>query len=64
MLINYFAPHCNGCRRLYPKFQQMVTCNPGVLFIKVRPAFKSGNLALGGRLQVANGALVMQVPIR
>ncbi|KFM27123.1 Thioredoxin-like 1-2, chloroplastic [Auxenochlorella protothecoides] len=35
VLINYFAPHCNGCRRLYPKFQQMVTCNPGVLFIKV-----------------------------
>lgn len=35
VVVNYFAPHCNGCRRLYPKFQQIVAKNSHVLFIKV-----------------------------
>lgn len=36
VVVNFFAPHCNGCRRLYPKFQQIVAQNPDVLFVKVR----------------------------
>lgn len=35
VVVNFFAPHCNGCRRLYPKFQQIVAQNPDIQFVKV-----------------------------
>lgn len=35
VIVDYFAPHCSGCRTLYPKLKQIAANNEDCLFIKV-----------------------------
>ena len=34
--IKFFAPWCQACKALYPKWMQLATQNPDVTFVKVR----------------------------
>lgn len=33
--IKFFAPWCQACKALYPKWMQLATQNPDVTFVKV-----------------------------
>ena len=35
VVVDFFAPWCSACRRLFPKLLQLAENNPDVLFVKV-----------------------------
>lgn len=35
--VKFFAPWCQACKALYPKWMQLATQNPDVTFVKVSP---------------------------
>lgn len=41
VVVDFFAPWCAGCRRLYPKMRQIAAANLDVAFIKVWLAVKT-----------------------
>lgn len=52
IVVDFFAPHCNGCRTLWPKIKQIAGNNPDVLFLTVNTA-EPGLQDLGLNLGVA-----------
>jgi thiol-disulfide isomerase/thioredoxin len=36
VVVDYLKPSCMGCRRIFPKIQQLAASNADVLFVKVR----------------------------
>ena len=41
VVVKFFAPWCQACKALYPKFIQIAEHNPDVTFVKVCGAYLS-----------------------